>query len=136
MHTINRGAIVNFIDTWVANTHARFSPDRISDMHADGAPELSSPAFRHARVVEDKILLHTGAPYAHHHQAPVERSQRTLQDRSRTSRIAAGMPPEFWAVADVNTNASRNLLPTTAALSTFKPTEATPRVLSPFEEWN
>ena len=41
-----RGEVVDWVNSWILNTHARHHPLRIVTMDADGAPELSSKSFR------------------------------------------------------------------------------------------
>ncbi len=97
---------------WIDQANNRHHPHKVIDLISDGAPEYAtSQSFNEGMRARD-INHAVNAPYAHHESesANVERPhvQRTIQDLARASRIGAGLPPPFWALANEHASLVRS----------------------------
>ena len=85
-------------------------------------------------MVDGVKLIH-GAPHTSEHQSPVERTNRTIEDSGRTSRMQAGAGPEFWEYSQQHARSVRVVIPTKKEMTNFKPSGKNTRPLTPQEKW-
>ena len=109
-----RADVVTKVKFWITNANARHEPHKLVELRCDGAPEFNSNAFK--KWLQDQgIRLLPGVRYAHHHQGQVERAQRTLEDCARASRVAAGLPKNFWPYAVAHAKRAKEIVPSSRA---------------------
>jgi hypothetical protein len=102
---------------WIDQANNRHHPHKVIDLISDGAPEYATSQSFNEGVRARGITHVVNAPYAHHESANVERPQRTIQDLARASRIAAGLPPPFWALANEHATQVKTILPTSKRMT-------------------
>jgi hypothetical protein len=120
---------------WIDQANNRHHPYKVIDLISDGAPEYAtSHSFKEG--VRARGIKHVvNAPYAHHESANVERPQRTIQDLARASRIGAGLPTSFWALANEHATQVKSILPTSRKM-TEADANKDDHPITPHEIWN
>ena len=132
-NTEDRKSFIPVLKQWILNANSKHSPHQVAEIRFDNAPEFRAKEFQ-IWLKDNGVRPVYGLRYIHHHQAKVERANRTVQGRDRAALWTSGLPPTYWSFARQHATWVTAHVPSSTSAS--KPKTKGERRTYSYERWN